>query len=147
MDQQKSCRDYLLHLYLWSFFPIWKVEVLQFTWSMKSCVFYFSKSVGSLLHICWVYAAICVEYMLWSMLWSVVIIFMLKTAWILRGGKLLELQLFGPLLRLPILLTTYVLCHCIIFKTWSWNINIVTHLGRDCRPERLLFSYFSLSLL
>ena len=51
------------------------------------------------------------------------------------------------LLILPILLTTYFLCHCIIFKTWSWNIKIVTHLGRDCRPARLLFFYFSLSLL
>ena len=51
------------------------------------------------------------------------------------------------LLRLPILLTAYFLCHCIIFKTWSWNIKIVTHLGRDCRPARLLFFYFSLSLL
>ena len=54
------------------------------------------------------------------------------------------------------LLTTYFLCLRVVdkeaflvmilslyhFKTWSWDIKIVNHLGRGCRPARLMFFYY-----
>ena len=189
MDQQKFCRDYLLHLYLWSFFPFEKLKTVL-RWSANLSGHLLEGQVASkfeLIALYIGYCVVCVEnwsigdwriavrsgwidwiisdiYMLTNIyaLWYIVTVcctshpgviynaccvnadWYITLIYALKAVRSILILLLSTSWNDSFSLNCYELklryCHCITLKP---EVEIVNHLGGDCRPARLLFFYFS----